>query len=44
MAMAMHFEPNKTTPASVPEPTTVTSLALVGLALVGGKLRNRNKA
>jgi hypothetical protein len=44
MAMAMNFEPNKTTPASVPEPTTVTSLALVGLALAGSKLRNRNKA
>ncbi|MEB3282719.1 MAG: PEP-CTERM sorting domain-containing protein [Lyngbya sp.] len=40
----MNFEPNQTTPASVPEPTTVTSLALVGLALAGSKLRQQKKA
>ncbi|WP_413161702.1 PEP-CTERM sorting domain-containing protein [Capilliphycus salinus ALCB114379] len=44
MVMAMNFEPNQTTPESVPEPATVTSLALVGLALAGSKFKRQNKA
>lgn len=45
MAMAMNFEPNKVAvAASVPEPTTVTSLAVVSLALAGSKVRKQNKA
>ncbi len=44
MAMAMRFEPNKAVPVSVPEPTTITSLALVGLALAGSKVKRENKA